>query len=71
MNQGPNGHWNEELVVSPAFNPAADDAKIAADTRIRQLEEQNSRLSLTNKRLRDRVKDLVNYLADFGVYVEP
>lgn len=47
---------------APVLDLPALRAQIAA------LEAQNARLSLTNKMLKDKVRDLVSLLADFGHY---
>jgi hypothetical protein len=39
--------------------------------RITELELQNARLALSNRMLRDRLRDLIDLLADFGVYQQP
>ena len=69
---------SNHMVPSPALNPAADDARISFHTteiallsKIADLEGRIDRLSLTNRKLRDRLKELVDHLADFGVYVQP
>ncbi len=51
--------------------PLVDLPKVALIARITELELQNARLALSNRMLRDRLRDLIDLLADFGVYQTP
>ena len=62
MDRGP---WTEEISEN-RLNLSAQVATLSRD--VAEREERIARLALTNRMLRDRVKDLIDKLADFGVY---
>jgi hypothetical protein len=54
--------------TSTTKNGEVRDSLPAALARIQELELHNERLALSNRMLRDRLRDLIDLLADFGVY---
>ena len=44
---------------------------IALEAQILEIQLRNERLCLSNRMLRDKLRDLVDLLADFGVYETP
>lgn len=57
------GHWYPDDLRSLLEAGETDE--------IEELKARNERLALTNRMLRDKIKDLIDHLADFGVYVQP
>lgn len=60
-----------EMIPSPALNPEADNQRNFARERVTLLEERCDRLALSNRMLRDRIRELVELLRGFGVYQSP
>lgn len=57
--------------VSPALNVEADNIRAHLELQISDLQLRNERLALSNRMLRDRVRDLLALLRGFGVALDP
>jgi hypothetical protein len=55
------------LIPSPALNPEADNRQNALRFELDRANERVQRLSLSNRMLRDHIRDLEELLRSFGV----